>query len=470
MNTKNLDTNIILKNFYTTTSILIISLLLFSCSKTVSYNEISFNNSKVEYDGKFFSGEAIENYENGGISKVINVKNGIVLNQTHFSESGDTIATMYYYPDGSFNNYQDKTVKNNEIDFECLETDNGSSCAGSRNVPDAKYRLARIIDWWIEENGLMQDYKNTPSYNWSALTKPSGGVRMGRMGGKATMLFSGSAISSVESYDSQNYKEIKGPFYADNVLVTVEYSMDGFNKQYMNENAELTWLTVDSEKSMYSGDPSPLIMRAFYKPVGGGSSAGAELRIFYFSDSNKIKIQVRGAGENPSFIYAADIMNFDYALFEAFVLGKNIYNKPGYDYNNFNLYWNGNKDQGFIFDNIGYDLEKVVDEKIYKTSITYENNYLSDGNIVLRGSGETFYIGSSYTTSPFYDDYKSIFQEFEDLKMKNSISYQSLFEGENALVKGKIYEIEYIKRNWVENYENPSLGPASGNFLINIKR
>ena len=54
--------------------------------------------------------------------------------------------------------------------------------------------------------------------------------------------------------------------------------------------------------------------------------------------------------------------------------------------------------------------------------------------------------------------------------MKNSISYQSLFEGENALVEGKIYEIEYIKRNWVENYENPSLGPASGNFLINIKR
>ena len=58
----------------------------------------------------------------------------------------------------------------------------------------------------------------------------------------------------------------------------------------------------------------------------------------------------------------------------------------------------------------------------------------------------------------------------QPLKMKNSISYQSLFEGENALVEGKIYEIEYIKRNWVENYENPSLGPASGNFLINIKR
>jgi len=337
-----------MKNTFILLSIIAYLFSLNSCSHTVSFDEATFQqDGKIKYNDNLLSGEVVKNHENGVNSKIMEVEKGNVLSQTHFSTSGDSIATMYYYPDGSFKKYVDKTIKNNIIGFECIVSDNDGICVGSKNLPDASYRLARIIDYWIEKNGLLDDYKQPPSFNRNVLTKPTGSARIGRILGKSTMLFSGSSISSVKSYDSKNFEELNGPFYADNIFLSVEYSNDGFNKEYFNENAELSWLSWNSRESidsMLDEEDMKMIMRAYYNPVDG-SSAGAMLYVYYQpGDLNVVDwgaslgyilISVQGANDN--FVYQTILKDISFDAMEDLVTGeyRRSFIPPGYDYNNF---------------------------------------------------------------------------------------------------------------------------------------
>ena len=125
--------------------------LFISCSKNESIKNVSFKGSLVYFENELLSGTVYENYNNGSIFKSYNIEDGIILDQTHFSKKGDTLATMYYNEDGSYNRYTDKTLKNNNIIFACnvISKDGKSTCIGSHNIPDTNYRIARLYDFWI---------------------------------------------------------------------------------------------------------------------------------------------------------------------------------------------------------------------------------------------------------------------------------------------------------------------------------
>ena len=66
----------------------------------------------------------------------------------------------------------------------------------------------------------------------------------------------------------------------------------------------------------------------------------------------------------------------------------------------------------------------------------------------------------SWNGSSLVEKYASVFKNFSRVGLPFSLDD---FEEH----KGEVYEIEYIKRNWVENYENPSF-PSEGKFITKI--
>jgi hypothetical protein len=310
--------------------------------QTVSIKNVSFKGSLVNFKNKPLSGVVYENYSNGSKYKSYNVENGIILDQTHFSVKGDTLAMMFYNEDGSYKYYTDKTLINNNIAFDvCKVMSSGDSgaCMSSLNIPQANYRLARLYDFWVKSNNLIEAYAS------AAPTYPKGGARIGSVRGESKINITGiTAKNYFQLKEGKSYKP-KGPFTADVVFVSVRY---GFNESNFNEEASLSWNSDQETKE--SGDvftPSNIVMSANYKP-NDGSSAGARFRVFLEEGGNFYVMHVSGANDN--FIYTGE-MEFskeDLKTASDIFTGYHIIDPPGYDFNKFELYLNGDVKQGSV--------------------------------------------------------------------------------------------------------------------------
>jgi len=346
---------------------LFLTVFIVSCSKTVSIENVSFKESFVYFENKPLSGAVFQNYSDGSIYKSFNTKNGIILDQTHFSKHGDTLATMYYNKDGSFSEYIDKTLKNNNISFaSCYVRDGdeaGGTCFGSFNIPDANYRLARLYDFWVQSNNLIEDYASPrPPY-------PKGGARIGGARGESTINITGITIKNIFQLEAGDSYIPQGPFVADAIGVSVKYSTNGYNESYFNEKADLMWLgdkdkkgkaialnyLQTSEENYLKGKeimafplPSEIVMSAYYSP-GDGSSSNAMFTAYLEEGGDYYVMSISGANNN--FIYSAK-MEFpgDEDLEKAgqIFTGYKIIDPPGYDFNKFELYWNGDVKQGSV--------------------------------------------------------------------------------------------------------------------------
>ena len=310
--------------------------------QNVSIKNVSFKGSIVNFKNKPLSGVVYENYSNGSKYISYNVENGIILDQTHFSKQGDTLAIMYYNEDGSYRNYIDKTLKNNNINFACkvISSDGSGACLGSQNIPDANYRLARLYDFWIKSNNLVEAYASP------APTYPIGGARIGSVRGESKINITGLTAKNYFQLKEGNSFKPKGPFTADVVFVSVRY---GFNESNFNEEASLSWNT--DEETIETGDvftPSNIVMSASYNP-NDGSSSGARFRVFLEEGGNFYVMHISGANNN--FIYTGE-MQFptekDMKIASDIFTGYHIIDPPGYDFNKFELYLNGDKKQGSV--------------------------------------------------------------------------------------------------------------------------
>jgi hypothetical protein len=346
---------------------LFLTVFIVSCSKTVSIENVSFWESFVYFENKPLSGAVFQNYSDGSIYKSFHTKNGIILDQTHFSKHGDTLATMYYNKDGSFREYIDKTLKNNNISFaSCYVRDGdevGGTCFGSFNIPDANYRLARLYDFWVQSNNLIEDYASPRPPN------PKGGARIGGARGESTINITGITIKDYFQLEAGDSYIPQGPFVADAIGVSVKYSTNGYNESYFNEKADLMWYgdkdkkgkAIDlnylqtSEMNYLIGKeimafplPSEIVISASYLP-GDGSSSNAMFTAYLEEGGDYYVMSISGANNN--FIYSAK-MEFpgDEDLEKAgqIFTGYKIIDPPGYDFNKFELYWNGDVKQGSV--------------------------------------------------------------------------------------------------------------------------
>lgn len=320
-------------------------LLFVSCKKqSVLIENVSFKESLVYFENEPLSGSVVQNYSNGSIYKSFNVEDGIILDQTHFSKQGDTLATMYYNEDGSYSNYIDKTLEDNNINFACkvISSDGSGTCLGSQNIPDASYRLARLYEFWIKSNNLTKDYGSaSPPY-------PKGGAIIGRVRGESEINITGINVKDYFQLKLGNSSKLKGPFTAETIFVSVRYSTDGFNESNFNEEASLSWNNDEQDNDSEVFSPSNIIMSANYSP-NNGSSSGATFRAFLDEGGESYVMNV--SGSNNNFIYSAE-MKFpsveDFKKASEIFTGYNIINPPGYDFNQFELYWNGDVKQGSV--------------------------------------------------------------------------------------------------------------------------
>ena len=380
--------------------------LFVSCSKEVSIENVSFKGSLVYFENELLSGTVYENYSNGSIFKSYNIEDGIILDQTHFSKQGDTLATMYYNEDGSFSRYTDKTLKNNNIIFACnvISKDGKSTCIGSHNIPDTNYRIARLYDFWIKSNNLVEAYASTtPTY-------PKGGASIGRVRGESSISLTGVTVKDWFQLEAGKLYKPEGPFTADAIRVSVKYSTDGFNEENFNEEASLTW--NNDEHTLDFADvfcTSNIIMSASYAPKDG-SSSGAMFKTYLGEEGNYFVMNV--IGSNNNFIYSAK-MEFtsesDMKIASDIFTGYNIINPPGYDFNKFELYLNGDKKQGSVL-------------SIRRNHNSIINNNLENQKQVLKLSSDNYYKKAKEAFEKIKSDMDYIFSEytFEKVVIKNS--------------------------------------------------
>jgi len=112
------------------------------------------------------------------------------------------------------------------------------------------------------------------------------------------------------------------------------------------------------------------------------------------------------------------------------------------------------------------------DNKVYTDILTLDSYNMWDNNLTISGTQKrptTTYDGREIKTIPQYyivtffmgiETYDSVFE--------NHIPASLPFEWDDFDEHiGEVYKIEYVKRNWVENYETPS-SPSEGKFLTKI--
>ena len=113
------------------------------------------------------------------------------------------------------------------------------------------------------------------------------------------------------------------------------------------------------------------------------------------------------------------------------------------------------------------------DGKVYTDTLVLGDYHASDGNLTFSGTkkrpitledGRTIEKIPRYYIQTFYmrvEKYASVFKNFNPA----SLPYERLNDFDEH--KGKVYEIEYIKRNWVENYVDGTK-PIEGKFLTKM--
>jgi hypothetical protein len=379
--------------------------LFVSCSKNESIKNVSFKGSLVYFENELLSGTVYENYSNGSIFKSYNIEDGVILDQTHFSKKGDTLATMYYNEDGSYNRYTDKSLKNNNINFGCsvISKDGSSKCIGSNNIPDANFRLARLYDFWIKSNNL------TEAYGSPSPTYPKGGATIGRARGESSMSLTGTTAKDWFQLQAGNLLKPEGPYTSDKIFVSIKYSTDGFNEENFNEEASLSWNIDEQTNANEVFSPSNIIMKANYSPKDG-SSSGAMFSAYLGEEGNYYVMNV--IGSNNNFIYSAK-MEFlsekDLKISHDIFTGYTIIDPPGYDFNKFELYLNGDKKQGSVL-----SIRRNHNSKL--------NNYLENQKQILNLSSDNYYKKAKEAFEKVKSDKDYIFSEytFEKVVIKNS--------------------------------------------------
>jgi hypothetical protein len=459
---------------------LILATLFVSCKDNININDVKYEKSLIYYDGGLLTGSATTLYENGKIHKIINSNKGKIRNQTHFNQQGDTIATMYYMQNGSFLKYVDKTIKNNIVEFEqCMESKN-NLCVGSRNIPKFEYRLARLQDLWIKRNGLEEKLKNDAS---STLLTFEGSTKMGSVLGNTKMYLKGGV-----SYPSYYDKQPEGPFNIENIAFTVEYGP--YMRKSYNEQGRLSWDNTNAidEYSNYG-----TVFKGTYSSIDESYSQGldftAEKTYNYTANKDDRSYSIILTISNKHATYQSKMIFYERDLPKTMVIdnevndiwdGKKIESQPGYSYNNFNLEWHHLHNEEIAQELLDEERKKATgefinymsknDNKVYTDKLVIASKYAGDGNMIINGTekrpetlrdGRTIEIAPTYYIRTFYmgvEDYAPVFKNY---------SPASLPFDWNDGHEGKVYEIEYIIRNWVENYETPDT-PSEGKFLTKI--
>ena len=459
---------------------LILATLFISCKDNVNIDDVKFETPFIYYDGGLLTGSATTLYENGKIHKIINSNKGKIENQTHFNQQGDTIATMYYMKDGSFLKYVDKTIKNNIVEFnECMEIDDESGmCIGSRNIPEFEYRLARLQDLWIKRKGLQEKLKNDASGTLFAF---EGSTRMGRVLGKTKMYLKGGV-----SYPSYYVKQPEGPFNIEEIGFTVEYGP--YMRKSYNELGRISWdkTNRNDEYTNYGA-----VFGGTYSSTdesysqGLNFSAEKSYNISDNRDDNYYSITLTISNtfntyQSKMIFYDRDVPQLEYKNGISYVNdiwdGTKIESQPGYSFHNFNLEWHHLHNDEIAE---AYSEKKLIDymskndNKVYTDTLVLGDYHASDGNLTFSGTkkrpitledGRTIEKIPRYYIQTFYmrvEKYASVFKNFNPA----SLPYERLNDFDEH--KGKVYEIEYIKRNWVENYVDGTK-PIEGKFLTKM--
>tara|TARA_B100000787_G_C16169907_1_gene285924 strand:- start:139 stop:1536 length:1398 start_codon:yes stop_codon:yes gene_type:complete len=452
---------------------LVIATLFISCKDNVNIDDVKYETPFIYYDGGLLTGSATTLYENGKIHKIINSNKGKIENQTHFNQQGDTIATMYYMEDGSFSKYVDKTIKNNIVEFEeCLELDvERARCIGSRNIPKFEYRLARLQDLWIKRKGLQEKLKNDALGDTYLAFE--GSTRMGRVPGNTKMYLLGGV-----SYPSYYNKQPEGPFNISYIAFTVRYGSYG-EKSYSEKGS------VEFKQPLFSGIDEyneysnyGTVFHGRYSSIDESSSQGlfftAEKK-YVFSDNpdgNFHSITLTINNEYASYQSKMIFYDRDKTEEENGLLVNDIWNgtkiesQPGYSFHNFNLEWhhlhNDEVAQAYSEKKL-IDYMSKNDSKVYTDTLVLGDYSLYDQNFTISDLDKKryYYISTFYMT---LEKYASVFE--------NHIGASLPFDlNDFDEHKEEVYEIEYIKRNWVENYygdDEGDAGPNEGKFITKM--
>ena len=457
----------------------------------VNIDDVKYEAPFIYYDGGLLTGSATTLYENGKIHKIINSNKGKIRNQTHFNQQGDTIATMYYMQNGSFLKYVDKTIKNNIVEFNtCMEKDGGVSghagiCIGSRNIPVFEYRLARLQDLWIKRKGLQEKLKTEPGAG--TLLAFEGSTRMGGVLGKTEMYLTGGV-----SYPSYYNKQPEGPFNIKGIAFTVRYGYYG-QKSYSEQGRFAS--------NFWGGrDGSPF--RARYKIKDESHSQNLEFfaqKEYIYSDNpdgNFYSITLTISNKSNTYqskmnFYDKDVTDEENGLLVNDIWdGTKIESQPGYSFYNFNLEWHylhndevaqaeetAPEVEATATEEVApepeapaaeqaYSEKKLIDYmskndgKVYTDTLVLGDLSFYDQNLTIMDADYSF---KRYYISTFYmtlEKYSSVFENY----IGASLPFDLNDFDEH---KGKVYEIEYIKRNWVENYVDKTK-PIEGKFLTKM--
>jgi len=457
---------------------------MFGGKDHVNIVDLKYKTPFIYYDGELLTGSATTLYENGKIHKKIKVNKGRINNQTHYNQQGDRIATMYYMEDGSFSKYVDKTIKNNIVNFnECMEITGITSgtCISSRNIPVFEYRLARLLDLWIKRKGLQEKLKNDAS---NALVGFEGSTSMGGISGKTKMYLSGGV-----SYPSYYNKQPEGPFNIEGINFTVRYYDNYVEKSYSEQGRFTSNFSSGRDGSPFSAsyetnDESSSQGLKFYaqkeyiysdNPDGNFHSITLTISNKYATYQSKMNFYDKDRTEEESSSLVDDIWN-----------GTKIESQPGYSFHNFNLEWHHlHNDEVAQAEETAPEVEATATEevapepeapaldpytlnlinfmskndgKVYTDTLVLGDYSLYDHNFTISGTKKSYYISTFYMT---LEKYASVFE--------NHIGASLPFDlNDFDEHKGKVYEIEYIKRNWVENLEGGDAEPSEGKFLTKM--
>jgi hypothetical protein len=301
---------------------------------------------------------------------------------------------------------------------------------------------------------------------------------MGRTLGKTKMYLKGGV-----SYPSYYNKQPMGPFNVENAAFTVEYGP--YMRKTYNERGRLSWHYANS----YRKDDEPEVFKGLYNSDDKTSSQGLDFTAEVKYNYGKLPSATITLSISNKFNTYQSKMNFEgeeYNRNEIMDIwsGRKIESQPGYSFYNFNLEWhhlhNDEVAQAYSEKKFIDYMSKVTDNKVYTDRLvlgsygTWNQNFtisgtkkrpitLEDGRTIEQIPNyyiSTFYMEKSWNGSSLVEKYASVFKNFSRVGLPFSLDD---FEEH----KGEVYEIEYIKRNWVENYENPSF-PSEGKFITKI--